>query len=119
MPYSTFPLEGNFDNSTSYQVRKISNQFLEGGVDDRAQNGLNTITHTRNISINFEGYSKKLEVENFFRSLGGSKPFLFQPFLDTAESASLYTCKEFNFREYGNNVYNFSGTFERVFRLKP
>lgn len=116
MPYSQFPLDAPFDNPTSYNADVTANRFVEGGVDQRAIKGINGISHSRSVSINFATLTKRNEVENFLKTRRGVTPFYYTPFLDATETNVLYTCSDYSFKDFGNETYNFSGVFEQVFR---
>ncbi len=117
MPYPLFSIDDFFNNSTSYSSKLVRNQFTDSGYEDKSSNGRNSVRNIRRINVIFVGITKKQQIESFFNSVKGTYPFQYQPFEDTTESTSLYTCKSFSFKPLGNDTYNFTAELRQVFRF--
>jgi len=116
MPPPVFPLELPFDMATSYKARFNNVKFIDGGYEFRHNDGINSISHSRNVSFNFHGISNKQTLETFFENLGGEQVFTVNPFSDSTETGVTYSCKEYSFKFLGNDTYNFSAIFEQNYR---
>jgi phage-related protein len=113
--YPLIPLDGSFNDRTSYAARNRNAELVEGHARALGGDGYNPISHKRAIDITFQGLAKKREIQNFLVERAGIKPFRYQPFLDNTESV-LYICKNFSFsRLSSTDVFRFSATFETAF----
>lgn len=116
MSYDVIPLVGTFNDSRSYENRKISVSFIDNGLEDTNRDGLNTDDHSFSVS-EYLNQASKDTLEIFLRDRRGVTPFLYQPFLDDIESQALYTCSEYEFEYIYIDLYLFNANFEKVNRL--
>jgi phage-related protein len=114
--YPTIPITQFYNNAATYDPRAAKVELGKGGVVDRSR--IHFLNNTRKSYSISAVLQEKDTLQNFLETNRG-KPFEFR--YDGANSAGLYICKTWSwdwvvFVDGLGGVWNFSATFEQVFR---
>ena len=108
MAYPIIPLIQTWDNPLSQTADIASTKYGTSGVEHRKLKGINPLSNSIDINVNIRNF---IEVDNFLAARRNL------PFRLSDTDNTLYICSEHNIRITGNNVANFTGTFEQVRRF--
>lgn len=116
MSYPVIPITQFYNNAVTYDPRVAKVELGKGGVLDRSR--IHFFNNTRK-SYSINATLKDKDTLQNFLELNRGKPFEFR--YDGANSAGLYICKTWSwdwvvYVEGVGGVWNFSATFEQVFR---
>lgn len=117
MAYQTIPIDLNYDDSISIELRRISNTF-NAGVQDRAYDGLNTALITKSINTPIVGFNNKNTLDTFLRNHRGNIPFYVPAGLEAGiHTNELFVCSEWGFDQQSIDVWSFKAELKKVYRL--
>ena len=114
--YPVIPITQFYNNAVTYDPRAAKVELGKGGVLDRSS--IHFFNNTRK-SYSISAVLKDRDTLQNFLELNRGKPFEFR--YDGSNSAGLYICKTWSwdwvvYVDGVSGVWNFSATFEQVFR---